>query len=309
MSEFKFLCPECGQKMLGDAAYSGKQIACPACNKIITVPAVPSVPAVPPLPAGAPAGSVPPPLPPAPQTPPRPVSSSSAAASPRQQIPDRYSGLAMASLICSVFVPLGSIPGVICGHMAKARMRRDIFLVGEKMANAGLVISYCMLLAMLGVAGIACLERWHSSPVMVRRESPEAQAALQPRIVDEVVIGENENDHGFNGERSLMQTNRRKTCRLGGSFSYQMQVLPQALMVLNCRYWGDETKGHLFDIAVDNQIIATQNLKANAPGHFVDFEYKIPAELTRGKTEVEVEFRAHPGKIAGGLYGCQMLKF
>ena len=87
-----------------------------------------------------------------------------------------------------------------------------------------------------------------------------------------------------------------------------MKVLPDEAMTLNCRYWGGERKGHEFDIAVDNQIIATQNLTAIAPGHFVDMEYKIPAGLTRGKTEVKVEFQAHAGMTAGGLYGCQMLK-
>lgn len=311
MSEFKFFCPECGQKILGDAAYSGKQIACPACQKNITVPAVSSVPAMPSVQARVPTGSAPPPLPTA-QTASRPVSSSPAAARHQQQIPDRFSALAIASLICSVFVPLGAIPGIICGHMAKARMRRDIFLVGEKMAGAGLLISYCVLMATLVLAGIACLERQHFRPVMVMRESPAAMTAMQQRIVDEVVIGGNEDDHEVEGQRDSTDMNTGKPFRLatyGGSFSYQMKVLPQELMTLNCRYSGDETMGHLFDIAVDNRIIATQSLTAIAPGHFVDMEYKIPAGLTRGKTQVKVEFKAHPGMIVGGLYGCQMLKW
>jgi hypothetical protein len=79
-------------------------------------------------------------------------------------------------------------------------------------------------------------------------------------------------------------------------------------MTLNCRFWGGERKDHVFDVAVDNQIIATQDLKSLAPGHFVDMEYKIPAGLTRGKTQVKVEFQAHAGMTAGGLYGCQMLE-
>jgi hypothetical protein len=37
-------------------------------------------------------------------------------------------------------------------------------------------------------------------------------------------------------------------------------------------------------------------------------EYKIPADLTRGKTEVKVEFQAHAGKTAGALYACQILR-
>ena len=143
------------------------------------------------------------------------------------------------------------------------------------------------------------------------RESPEAIAAMQPRIVDEVIIGENEDDHDMDGQMVAMMSNNGKTARAalrGGSFSYTMKVLPQEAMTLNCRYWGGEKKDHVFDIAVDDQIIATQNLTSIAPGHFVDMEYKIPASLTRGKTEVKVEFQAHAGMTAGGLYGCQMLR-
>jgi len=87
-----------------------------------------------------------------------------------------------------------------------------------------------------------------------------------------------------------------------------MKVLPDEAMTLNCRYSGSEKKGHVFDIAVDDQIIATQDLTSIAPGHFFDMEYKIPASLTRGKTQVKMEFQAHAGFTAGGLYGCQMLK-
>jgi hypothetical protein len=277
MSVFKFLCPGCGQKILGDTAYSGVPIACPTCQKSITIPA-----AAPP-----------------------------AVATSRQPARERVSALAVASLICSVFVPLGSIPRMICGHLAKARMRRNIFLEGEKMANAGLLISYCVLMATLAVSGVFLLERWHFRPAKVMRESPEAIAAMQPRIVDEVIMGENEDGHDVDGQMHYTTANRGKSYHSavrGGSFSYKMKVLPYQTMTLNCRYWGGEKKGHVFDIAVDDQIVATQNLTAIAPGHFVDLEYIIPASLTRGKTEVKVEFQAHAGMTAGGLYGCQMLR-
>ena len=229
----------------------------------------------------------------------------------QKQAPGRFSALAVASLICSVFVPLGSIPGIICGHMAKAQLRCSVYLEGRKMANAGLLISYCVLMATVAVAGIFLLAHWHFSPVKVMRESPEAIATIQPRIVDEVIIGENEDDHDMDGQMLTMSANNGKTARSavrGGSFSYMMKVLPDKAMALNCRYSGSEKKDHVFDIAVDDQIIATQNLTAIAPGHFFDMEYKIPTSLIRGKTQVKVEFQAHAGKTAGALYGCQMLK-
>jgi len=179
------------------------------------------------------------------------------------------------------------------------------------MANAGLLISYCVLMATLALSGTFLLERWHDSPVKVMRESPEAIAAIQPWVVDEVIIGENEDDHDVDGQMHSTTANKGKpyhSATRGGSFSYMMKVLPNQAMTLNCRYWGGETKGHVFDIAVDGQIIATQNLTAIAPGHFFDMEYKIPTSLTSGKTQVKVEFQARAGMTAGGLYGCQMLK-
>jgi hypothetical protein len=299
MSDFRFLCPECGQKILGDTAYSGSQIACPTCQKTITIPSAT---------AAAPASPPPAPIP-------QPVAWAASASPARvasgEQTSVHFSGLAAASLICSVVVPIGSVPGVICGHMAKAQMRRSVFLGGEKMANAGLLISYCVLLATLALTGTFFLADWHFSPVKVVRESPAAVAALQPRIVDEVIAGENEDDHDMDGQMLSMMSNNGKTARAalrGGSFSYTMKVVPREAMTLNCRYWGGERKDHVFDVAVDNQIIATQNLASLAPGHFVDMEYKIPASLTRGKNQVKVEFQAHAGKTAGGLYACQILK-
>jgi DNA-directed RNA polymerase subunit RPC12/RpoP len=328
MTEFKFLCPECGQKLSGDVAYRGTQIACPTCQKTITIPAAAPAPVMPAAGTGvAPGNAAPPPPPPPPRSAPpppppaapapisktgaRPAPAVPIAATRLQETPDHFSRLAAAALICSVFVPLGSIPGIICGHLAKARIRRNIFVVGEKTANAGLLISYTVLLATLVVTGIFLGEHWHYRPVKVMRESPEAIAALQARVVDAVIIGENEDEHEVDGTMHSTSENGGKpfhSANRGGSFSYRMKVLPQRAMTLNCHYSGDDKKGHVFDIAVDDQIIATQDLKAIAPGHFVDIEYKIPASLTYGKNVVKVEFQAHAGMIAGRLYGCEILK-
>ena len=189
-------------------------------------------------------------------------------------------------------------------------MNRDIFLVGKKMANAGLLISYGVLMATLVFAGTVLLNHWSYRPAMVLADSPDASAALQPRMVDEVVIAQNEEDHEVDGVMDYTRENKGKSYHLaarGGSFSYMMKVLPGQPLTLACRFSGDEPKGHVFDVAVDDQIIATQNLTAIAPGHYVDMEYKIPVSLTRGKSQVKVEFQAHAGMTAGGLYGCEIL--
>jgi hypothetical protein len=43
MSEFKFSCPHCAQHIRGDERYCGKQIQCPACKHLITVPLSPAM--------------------------------------------------------------------------------------------------------------------------------------------------------------------------------------------------------------------------------------------------------------------------
>lgn len=356
MTEFKFVCPECGQKIRADLNYCGRQIACPACQKPFIVPAaapgvaapvatvaaaVPSGPppvpiaahAAPPPPQhAAPPAPVapPPPLPRAPTPAPPPSPAQRTAPAPRPMAPmpaasamtksasaaakSRYSVLAMTSLLCSVWVGLGFIPGIICGHLAKARIRRDIFLAGEKMANAGLFISYFFLAVVLVSTTAFIGVQRHFRPISMVRESPQELAALQPRVIDEVVPDESttaEDDHHVEGTRTSVTAFGNKFQRRagrGGSFSYMMKTLPDQAISVNCRYWGSEQPGPIFDVAVDNQIIGTQELVYNSPGHYFDVEYRVPASLTRGKKQIKVEFQAHAGKTAGPVFAVQTLR-
>jgi DNA-directed RNA polymerase subunit RPC12/RpoP len=41
MSEFKFTCSHCNQRLQCDEAFAGRQIQCPSCNHLIRVPSVP----------------------------------------------------------------------------------------------------------------------------------------------------------------------------------------------------------------------------------------------------------------------------
>ena len=152
MSQFKFSCPACGQHFAGDFGYCGIQLTCPACQNSFTVPnpgtSAPLASASAPraqrttvaLPARLPLR--PPPAQPIPQ-------------------PAKTSGLAMASLICSigsfVIIPFGFVPGIICGHLAMKQLTREPGLKGRGLAKAGLVVGYVglVLCAILAVALLA----------------------------------------------------------------------------------------------------------------------------------------------------------
>ena len=59
--------------------------------------------------------------------------------------PTRTSGLAVASLVFSLVGPVGSIPAVICGHLALRKIKKEPSLRGYGLGLAGLIIGYAAL--------------------------------------------------------------------------------------------------------------------------------------------------------------------
>jgi uncharacterized protein len=145
------------------------------------------------------------------------------------------------------------------------------------------------------------------------RAEAARRAALDARTVDEYRPGEQQSevDHGQEGEKTISgdwQGRKFRHAEDGGWFSFRMKVAPARPVELVCDYWGGETGDRTFDILVDGRLIATQTLRQDKPGDFFDMTYAIPEELTRGRQSVEVRFRAHPGNMAGGLYGARTLR-
>ena len=139
-----------------------------------------------------------------------------------------------------------------------------------------------------------------------------ADIPTKARIVDEVNVGQqqSEREHNQQGHNTSAGNFNYRSLRFApdGCFSYDMKVVWDQPMMLVCTYWGGERERKVFDIYVDDVKIATQELHQNKPGEFFDVEYKIPLELTQYKDEVTIKFQAHPGKIAGSLFGCKILK-
>jgi DUF1680 family protein len=139
------------------------------------------------------------------------------------------------------------------------------------------------------------------------------RAELDARTLDEYRPGEQQSeiDHGQNGEQTESgdwQGRKFRHALPGGWFSFNVKVTPGAPVELLCTYWGGETGKRTFDILVDGRVVATETLNRDKPGVFFERAYAVPAELTRGKQQVEVRFRAHPDNMAGGLYGLRVLR-
>ena len=285
MSEFRFACPHCGQRISGDTSYQGTQITCPACQKTLSVPSPATRAAIARPPASDQTGG------------------------------GKISALALISFVSSFGLSAGSIPGIVCGHLAKARLRRDPSLAGKSLATAGLILSYSFLFLTLALvaSGFTVFAPAHGRQLTQKEQGTRTPALLAQRLVDEVKVGEftSEFEHRmesrFSGSGQYMDKPVRNAVN-GGFISYVMKVDPAQPMVLCCTYWGGDTGGRRFDVLVNEKIIATQTLDFNDPGRFFEVEYAISQDLTRGQSNVTVVFQGYPGRTVGGIFGCQMLK-
>jgi hypothetical protein len=94
----------------------------------------------------------------------------------------KTSGFAIASLAFSLGTcllgPLGSLPGIVLGHMAKSRIRRDPSLQGSGVATTGLVIGYLfgvlwgICFATFGLDWITSTRQFKSAPPPITPISP-----------------------------------------------------------------------------------------------------------------------------------------
>jgi hypothetical protein len=93
-----------------------------------------------------------------------------------------------------------------------------------------------------------------------------------------------------------------------GWFSYQLNDPEKAAKTLRVTYNGNDS-GRNFDILINNELLATVNLKAEYGDRFVDVDYPIPAQMIakNRKGKMEVMFRAHQNSMAGGVFMVRLL--
>jgi len=145
-----------------------------------------------------------------------------------------------------------------------------------------------------------------------REAEQRRRKELEARTVDLVTPdAQLERVHNQQGKKSYSGAafgRRWRDARGGGWFSYDMKVLPDRAVDLIVTYWGGDTGNRVFDILIDRQKLATQKLNAPKPGKFTDVTYAVPIDLTQGKQKVTVKFQAHPGSMAGGAFGCRIVR-
>ena len=154
---------------------------------------------------------------------------------------------------------------------------------------------------------------WADAQVTYKAE----QARLKDeaaRSVDVMHLGEMqpERDHNLQSDISYPVVYRGRNgrdARTLGFFSFEMKTQRDGKdvgpLVLQATYWGSENN-RVFDILVDGVAIAHERLSGRQPGAWIDVDYPIPVELTKGKAKVTIKFDPKEGKTAGPVFGVKL---
>jgi DUF1680 family protein len=144
------------------------------------------------------------------------------------------------------------------------------------------------------------------------RAQLEKKKKLEENTVDFVQPGEFqvERDHDFKEENTGIGSfkNRKYRESRGGWFSYDMKILPGQPLALLVEYWGGFPGSKTFDIFVDGENIAVENISNKKEGQFIDIKYDIPGRLILGKRKVTIKFKAREGNTAGPVFGVRIIK-
>jgi hypothetical protein len=76
--------------------------------------------------------------------------------------------------------------------------------------------------------------------------------------------------------------------------------------VLQAIYWGGQ-RGGRFKVLVDGVRVGTEPMDGIGPIAFVERDYGLPPEVTRGKQFVVIRFEPDDGAGAGPVFGCRVL--
>jgi hypothetical protein len=135
---------------------------------------------------------------------------------------------------------------------------------------------------------------------------------IRKATIDFVQPGEMqpERDHNFRGEKTTPGRFKERPNResRSGWFSFDMRINPGVPVALIVEYWGGFPGAKTFDIVVNDKVIATENISGKKDGQFINVRYEIPGEISRGKSRITVKFQAHPGNMAGPVFGVRTIQ-
>jgi DUF1680 family protein len=147
--------------------------------------------------------------------------------------------------------------------------------------------------------------------VAANAEREAARLALDAQTIDQVAPGEQqpESDHFFKGEGADAGISKGLHWRRAtGWFSYELTDRKQEARALRLTF-ARADKGREFDVLVNGQLLQAVKLERDSAEEIYTLDVAIPAEMVKASNgKLVVTFRAHPGSVAGGLYGLRLLR-
>ena len=218
MADIHFNCSKCGQTLEVDESGVGMQVNCPKCNQSITVP-----------PASSPAKPVVRlvPQPPSSGTIPMQFNTEN-----HRQTDSRTCGVAIASMILGILSLLScgitGIPAVICGHIARSKIRKSAgALGGSGMALAGLITGYfgtvLTFVAVIGLLAGLAVPGFTRSRMRSQGERTVNDCRIMDHAIDEWAIEtgqKNGNPIDMKAAANFLKGTWPTTDALGNAYSF-----------------------------------------------------------------------------------------
>ncbi len=138
---------------------------------------------------------------------------------------------------------------------------------------------------------------------------------LEKLTVDKVQPGEQqpEVDHAMKSEKSnkgVFLDRHWRDARNGGYFSYEIATQKMKNLALRVKYWGNESGDRSFDILIDDQLLATEDIGSRwRENQFKVVIYEIPKNLLKNKEKIEVKFQSQENGYAGGVFDLRLLEY
>lgn len=144
-----------------------------------------------------------------------------------------------------------------------------------------------------------------------RKAEVERLAALDSRTLDYIVLGEMqpERDHNLDGENTRTGEGYLRKYRMayeGGWFAFDMKCHYAGPAQLLLTYYGGDAKKYSFEVVID-QWTRQVDLVGSRDG-FVEFALDIPQEITNGKENIRITFRADADTRVSNIYNCRLIK-
>jgi hypothetical protein len=142
----------------------------------------------------------------------------------------------------------------------------------------------------------------------------ERQRKLEAATVAYAQPGEMqpERDYNYQGAEDVRVTRMMgRPGRRGRSwFSFDLPVEPEHPMALVATYYSGEGRrgAATFEILVDGQRVAEQEVKRTEPPEFFDVEYAVPETLVKDKQKVTVRFQATNQNSIATVFGIRMIR-